>query len=226
MVINLWTKEDSENVLNELAFAFKEKPRRFFTEHDLHSHLYNVVEQKLDRKGELFAESKDGFQVSLVHHEYPTPFRCDMSKKDFKIAGETERTKEGGLYRRGHYDLVVLNPKFINKFDAVIVAGKNYKRFCEEKEKFDVSPSQWACEIIFGAHVEDGIPINWEENVFQDTKKIIASLSYKVGKANFTISGSVVVFIGIEPNDRVREMEEKIRKFSLKYNFPIKIQTA
>jgi hypothetical protein len=222
----LWGKSDSEKVLKQLASAFKKKPRRFFTEHDLHSHLYNLVEKELNRKGELFANSKDGLQVSLVHHEYPTPFRCDMSKKGFKIADETQRTQKHGLYRRGHYDLVVLNPDFINEFDAVVVAGKNYRRFCEEKGKIDVSPLQWACEIIFGAHVEDGLPINWEENVFQDAEKIIKSLSYKVGKANFAVNGSVMVFIGIEPNDRVKGLKERINRFSHEHDFPIDVQTA
>ena len=39
-----------------------------------------------------------------------------MSKKNFRIVEEFERTGKGGLYRRGHYDLVVLNPDFIRKF--------------------------------------------------------------------------------------------------------------
>ena len=111
----MWTENDSEKVLERLASAFGETPRKFFTEHDLHSHLYNLGEKELESRHELFVESKDGFQVSLVHHEYPTPFRCDMSKKNFRLVEESDRTDKGRLFRRGHYDLVVLNPDFVNR---------------------------------------------------------------------------------------------------------------
>ena len=96
----MWTENDSEKVVDGLASAFRETPRRFFTEHDLHSNLYNLVEKELG-KDALFAESKDGFQVSLVHHEYPTPFRCDMSEEDFRLVEETDRTNKGGRFKRG-----------------------------------------------------------------------------------------------------------------------------
>jgi hypothetical protein len=59
---SLWTKNDSEKALDNLASAFREAPRRFFTEHDLHSHLYNLVEKELESRHELFVESKDGFR--------------------------------------------------------------------------------------------------------------------------------------------------------------------
>jgi protein-L-isoaspartate O-methyltransferase len=52
----LWTKKDSEEVLGRLASAFRKTPRRFFTEHDLHSHLYNLVEKEL---------GKDRFSMNL-----------------------------------------------------------------------------------------------------------------------------------------------------------------
>jgi len=222
----LWTKEDSEEVLNDLGSAFREKPHRFFNEPDLHSRLYNIVEEKLEQKGELFAITKDGLTASLVHHEYPTPFRCDMRDKGFSIVGEPDRIQKRSLHKREHYDLVVLNPDFIKKFDAIVVAGKNYKRFCEEKEKIEVSPVQWACEIRFAAFVENNLPVDWKENVFQDVEKIIASLNYKVGKADFAANGSVMVFIGIKPDCGIKQLEKQLHQFGLGRNFPIKVQTA
>jgi hypothetical protein len=222
----LWTENDSEKVLDDLASAFREAPRRFFTEHDLHSHLYNLVEKELESRHELFVESKDGYQVSLVHHEYPTPFRCDMSKTDFKLVGESDRSEKRNLFRRGHYDLVVLNPDFVGKFDAVVVSGKNYKLFCQEKEKIDVSPLLWVCEIVFGSHVEEGLPMNWIGIVTQDAKKIKESLKYKIGKANFAVNGSIMVFIGTKPDEKTERLESQIRKFNSENNFHIRVQTA
>jgi hypothetical protein len=221
----LWTENDSKKVLDKLASAFKEKPRRFFTEHDLHSHLYHLVEKELAMKGELFSKSKDGLEVGLVHHEYPTPFRCNMSGHDFKIATESERTKKGGLFKRGHYDLIVLNPYFIEKYDAVVVAGKNYRRFCKEKAKFDVSPIQWVCEMVFGAHVESGLLPHFIDIITQDAKKVIESLQYKVGKVNFATKGSVMVFFGT-PDKRIRQVEREIAQFNKENNFNIRVETA
>jgi hypothetical protein len=220
----VWSNNSSQKVLQQLASSFKEKPRKFFTEHDLHSHLYHLVESEL--QGKAYAISKDGFEVGLVHHEYPTPFRCDMSNKRFCIKNDPDITPKKGRFKRGHYDLVVLNPEFVKSFDAVVVAGKNYKRFIEEKSKINASPLLWACEIVFGAHVEDGLPANWENLVIQDADKIRASLIYSVGKVNFLKHGSVMVFIGIQPNDRERELEANIQKYSQEVDFPISIQTA
>jgi hypothetical protein len=177
-----WSEDDSEKVLTRLESAFREAPRRFFTEHDLHSHLYRLVETELSDRGELFFDTLDGHKASLVHHEYPTPFRCDMSKHGFRIARDEEPTPKGGLYRRGHYDLVILNPDFVRRYDLVIVAGKNYEQFRLARDKIDVTPLLWVCEIIFGAHVEDDLPINWIKHVTQDSEKVIKTLSYKVGK--------------------------------------------
>ena len=174
---------------------------------------------------ELFSKSKDGLEVSLVHHEYPTPFRCDMSNHDFKIATESERTKKGGHFKRGHYDLVVLNPNFIEKYDAIVVAGKNYRRFCKEKEKFDISPMQWVCEIVFGTHVESGLMPNFIDIITQDAKKVIESLQYKVGKVNFSTKGSVMVFFGA-PDKRIRQVEREIAQFNNANNFNIRTQST
>jgi hypothetical protein len=185
-----------------------------------------VVEEKFAKAGLLFFNSNDDFRVSLVHHEYPTPFRCDMSGKDFKIVDDCVRTGNGGLFRRGHYDLVVLNPAFVEKYDAVVVAGKNYRRFCEVRDGISVSPLLWICEIVFGAHVEDGLPKNWEKLVLQDALKVKESLSYNVGKANFAVHGSVIVFFGIKPNKRIEQIKEEIKSYNAKHGLNIRVQTA
>jgi hypothetical protein len=222
-----WSESDSERVLGKLGLAFKETPRRFFTEHDLHSHLYQLVEKELDAKGELFCVAADGQKTSVLHHEYPTPFRCDMSRHGFKIVKDNERTKKKGLYRRGHYDIVILNPDFVRRYDPVIVAGKNYGKFCLVKDEIEVTPLLWVCEIIFGSHVEEGLPENWVDIVFQDAKKVIETQKLKIGKGvNFARYGSVMVFLGISSNEKTKKLEKEITKFSREKDFNIKFQIA
>jgi hypothetical protein len=222
-----WSESDSERVLSKLGTAFKETPRRFFTEHDLHSHLYQLVEKELDARGELFCEAADGQKTSILHHEYPTPFRCDMNRHGFRIVKDKERTKKEGLYRRGHYDLVVLNPDFVRQYDPVIVAAKNYEKFCLVRDKIEVTPLLWVCEIVFGSHVEEGLPKGWIDNVTQDSLKVIETLKFEGGNGiKFAKYGSVMVFIGTEPTLKTEELKEEILRFSRERNFPIRFQTA
>lgn len=49
-----------------------------------------------------------------------------MQGYEFRRVGEEERTPKGGLYKRGHYDLVILNPDFVKNNTLDIVCGKNY----------------------------------------------------------------------------------------------------
>jgi hypothetical protein len=222
-----WSETDSERVLNRLGLDFKKTPRQFFTEHDLHSHLYRLVEKELDGRGELFCMAADGQRTSILHHEYPTPFRCDMSRHGFRIVKDKERTKKKGLYRRGHYDLVILNPDFVRQYDPVIVAAKNYEKFCLVRDTIEVTPLLWVCEIVFGSHVEEGIPKKWADIVFQDANKVIETLNLKIGKGvKFAKYGSVMVFLGISSNEKTKKLEKEITQFSREKEINIRFQIA
>lgn len=100
------------------------------------------------------------------------------------------------------------------------------KLFCEEKKKINVSPLLWACEIVFGSHVEEDLPMNWIDIVTQDAKKIRESLKYKIGNAAFAVKGSIMVFIGIKPNEKTERLEGQIQKFNYDNDFHIRFQTA
>jgi len=222
-----WSEAESEKVLSKLELAFRETPRRFFTEHDLHSHLYQLVESELGGRGELFFETHDGQKTSLVHHEYPTPFRCDMSRHGFRRAEEADKTLKGGRYRRGHYGLVILNSEFVRRYDLVTVAGKNYEQLRFAKDKIEVTPLLWACEVIFGAHTGDELPDNWADLVIQDSKKVIETLNYKVGQGvSFLRYGDVIVFLGASPNEKTKKLEENLRRFSSEHQFKIRLAVA
>lgn len=155
-------------------------------------------------------------------HAYPTPFRCDMNKYDFRVVSDRDRTPRGRLYRRGHYDLVVLNPDFVRSYDLVTVSGKNYEKFCSVGDEIDATPLLWVCEILFGAHVEDDLPKNWMKLVEQDSKKVIETLKYEVGTGvTFARSGSVLVFLGVT-SEKTKKLKEDIREFGLSKDFKIR----
>jgi hypothetical protein len=219
---SVWCPADSAKALNTLANVFRETPRRFLTEHDLHSYLFKLVEVDLFARGALFQETNDNQRVSLVHHEYPTPFRCDMSNHGFSKVLETDKTTKGGLFRRGHYDLIVLNPEFVKAHDLITVAGKNYKNFCLNKDKILATPLLWACELVFGSHYGDTIPEKWEEYTIQDAKKLIETMRFKVGhNLAFAADSSIIVFFGSKPNEQIKRVERKLLDFSNGSNFKI-----
>jgi hypothetical protein len=94
--------------IKKIINKFRENPRYFFSESDLHSYFYYCI---YSRKMEF---SSDGIPLQAVHREYPTNFR--YSKKAlkapcFKKIPDNLFGKDAGS--RGHYDFAVLNPIFI-----------------------------------------------------------------------------------------------------------------
>ena len=136
-------------IINELQAIFRKHPQQYFSEHDIHSVLYRLTQEQLKQQEKGSQTTLDGYITSLVHHEYPTPFRCDMQGYKFRRAGEEERTPKGGLYKRGHYDLVILNPDFVKNNTLDIVCGKNYKKLRLILPRLSVQVLIWACEIIY-----------------------------------------------------------------------------
>lgn len=136
-------------VINELRAIFRKYSQYYFSEHDIHSVLYHLTQKQLKQHGETSQITLDGYKTSLVHHEYPTPFRCDMQGYKFRRASEEERTPKGRLYRRGHYDLVILNPDFIKNNTLDIVCGKTYKKLRSILPRLSIPLLIWACEIIY-----------------------------------------------------------------------------
>ena len=111
-------------------------------------------------------------------------------------------------------------------FNAVEVAGKNYKKFSDIKRNIKVTPLLWVCEVVFGAHVENDLPKNWFKLVEQYSLKVIETLTYKVGKGvNFAKYGSIIVLIGTSPNEKTRALEKEIQPFERKKDFKIKFVT-
>lgn len=205
-------------IVDRLIETFCEHPNCFFTEHDIHSVLYNIAKEELRLNGSLAAKTSDGYEVMLVHHEFPTPFRCSMKELSF----EKKDTKP---YRRGHYDLVILNPKFVKNNKLAIVYGKDFKKFSSAIQKVKVEPLIWACEVIFFPRVK-WIPKNALKIIEQDALKVKETLRYKVGRnVNFCKMGSVLAFTG-HTAEEASDLELQLAKLTEKHDLEVILSTA
>jgi hypothetical protein len=115
--------------VTELQNEFRQNPTLFFTEHDLASRCYSFIQSALQYPT---VTGKDGSLFYLVHLEYPTPFRCDMSNENCDYKSEDDPTPQGNKYQRGHYDLVVFNPAFLKECTYELVNGQNYEQLKRE----------------------------------------------------------------------------------------------
>lgn len=96
---------------------FRENPYFFFTESDIHSYFYHCL-----YSGK-FQEIKDEKHIYLVHREYPTNFRYQkarMLNPDYRL--KNPKIKEG---TRGHYDISVMNPRFVKESSVSDIVNKN-----------------------------------------------------------------------------------------------------
>lgn len=76
-------------------------------------HFHQILEGEPELAGT--AVSADGHRIPLVHREYPTFFR-------FEDKNPTKRLPPPA--GRGHYDTVILDPKFIETYPAAIVTNR------------------------------------------------------------------------------------------------------
>ena len=215
---NQWN--DLKNkIVNELQDVFRKHPHHYFSEHDIHSVLYNLTQEQLKHYGEASQTTIDEFETTLVHHEYPTPFRCDMHGYSFRRAGEEERTQKGGLYKRGHYDLVILNPDFVKNNTLDTVCGKNYKNLRSVLPSVSIQPLIWACEIIYFPKIKK-LPKNGIKTIEQDTLKIKETIN-----SNFCKIGSVYAFTS-HSHKETAQLQQQITQLAEKEQIEITFTTA
>lgn len=121
--------EAVDKSINEICNEFQSHSTLFFTENDLVCYFYSILQQRLSNSN---VYDKDGHKHSLIHMEYPTPFRCNMRENKFELKKDEERTENGIKYRRGHYDIVVLNPDFIKQHSYEVIKAQNYELYKEQ----------------------------------------------------------------------------------------------
>lgn len=106
----------NENI-EKLVETYRQKDKNFFfTEKEMHAYLYHLC-----ISDPIFLWKNRETERSLVHAEYPTPFKCQMGKQasDFSIVPDDKKEK-----MRSHIDMVLLNPNFVDWID-----GANGLRF-------------------------------------------------------------------------------------------------
>ena len=103
-----------ETALHRLVESFWEEPYRYFTEADAVVGLQSCVARRPELAQTL--RTADGFETGLLHREYPTFFRFS----------KTEPTEHvGPPAKRGHYDLALLDPAYVQQHEAETVVNRN-----------------------------------------------------------------------------------------------------
>lgn len=176
-----------EYLYNHIKASFEEHPRRFFTEHDIHSELALIATEFLRNKGNLQAKTLDGFIVNRIHHEYPTPFRCLMKGFEFKLVSEEEFRREkrknpNFRARRGYVDLVILNSEYISSNRLRVVSGKRYRDFRASLSERRGLALDLAVEVVyfptFDDKPHDGIMNRRVSSTIQDYKKLVELMRF------------------------------------------------
>lgn len=105
-----------------LSEKFRKWPYNFFTESDAHSYLYYSFFRYGNRAIKITYPSKNPLERTvLVHREYPTFFRYSQKALEKRYA----LNEPFGTC--GHYDMVVLNPSFVENHDIQAVISKDNK---------------------------------------------------------------------------------------------------
>ena len=105
-----------ESAIHELVGEFLREPYQFFTEADAVARFRQLLET--DSMINQTIESKDGFQISTIHEEFPTFFRFDDANPFSRLEADSGAS-------RGHYDIVIVEPDFIRAHTAETVKNRN-----------------------------------------------------------------------------------------------------
>ncbi len=180
-------------VIWKTANKFRENPYYFFTESDIHSYFYYCI---YNTKMEFI---KDGKRIYLVHREYPTNFR--YRKKDLLNDNYVPPPLKKKVGARGHYDLAVLNPHFVEKAATCEdIINKNVSLL--EKRIKATNEDELLAAIEFKYVIKDSK--NFESEVLNDLKKLEIAKKHGVEKAY------CLVFCNIEDCSVVRNIKKII----------------
>ena len=112
-----------QDAIKEIVCDFKKCPQKYFTEEDIRWRLMSQIKQLLHNSGEDEIPILNG-QTSIIHGEYPTPYRCNMKDKSFELKNPEEKG-----FHRGHFDIVILEPKSIRDYNFEIIRAQDYGKF-------------------------------------------------------------------------------------------------
>jgi len=106
-----------DSAIQDVIDDFHKAPGKYFTEEDVRWRLTQKIEAALLPAADI--KVSDGM-TSLVHTEFPTPFKCLMGERSFKV------TDEG---KRGHFDIVILNSEIAKRCELDLLRSQDYSEF-------------------------------------------------------------------------------------------------
>ncbi len=107
--------------IGQLTEAFMRDPSAFSKQAELCSNLSSLL-----LKNPTFALHEASGGTSLVRQEYPTPFKCQVGDLRFEMLEDEARAQ------RGSYDLVVLNPWWVDKASPKALRNDDFAVFRKE----------------------------------------------------------------------------------------------
>jgi hypothetical protein len=211
--------DGSVTALTEL---FQMEPTRFFTENDLVCCFNRLLYNSLESLGMATAKDKDGFPHDLVHCEYPTPFRCDMKGKGFQAKSDEDITPQKGKFRRGHYDVVVLNPTFVRNHSYAAIKGQTYAAF---QSTILSSLSQHEPAFLYGiefAYSRDEIKSpNGQERFIAEVLQDAAKLEESVRRGVIMKKATMLAFAKGTTNEVIEPIRHRLQSVAI-----VKLATA
>jgi len=120
------------NSIEKIIHDFQLHPHYYFTEEDVRWRLLREIENALSLDGSEKIPFLKGV-TSVIHTEYPTPFRCSMSERQFKLL-DVANTKG----QRGHFDIAILNGTAASQCEFEILRSQYYKILCEKLKAGEV----------------------------------------------------------------------------------------
>jgi hypothetical protein len=107
--------------IGQLTEVFRQDPSAYTTAAELQGKLAALLANHplLDAEGTTGPDP-------LVLQEYPTPFKCQMGDLRFEVL------EDGARAKRGHYDLVILNPWWVDKVSPEAIKSDDFVLFRQE----------------------------------------------------------------------------------------------
>lgn len=180
-----------EKIIND----FQQHPHYYFTEEDVRWRLLREIENALAADGSEQIPFSGGV-TSVIHTEYPTPFRCSMRERSFELL-DIANTKG----QRGHFDVVVLNAAAAAKCGFEILRSQYYKILYEELKAGGVLLPLLDCVIELKLFRDLAHPNRTEsarqqaEYAVQAVKKVAATLEpFQFVTKPFANQGLVLLF--------------------------------
>lgn len=214
----------------EIETAFKKHPHQFFTEHDIHTQLALIATRLLEKNCSLYAQTRDGYVVSRVHHEYPTPFRCLMKGFEFELITEEmfrEEKKKNPSFRvrRGFLDFAILNTEYISSNRLSVVSGKRYRDLQESARDRRSIAIDLAVEVVyyptFDERLHDGIMERRVTSTLQDYQKLEALMEFGTNNVPYCREAAMMFFSNTRHPGNLNEKlagiqrNEKVALFSV-----------